>query len=193
MLFLLFQIGQDRYALEAHHAVEVIPFLALKKIPQAPRGVAGIFNYRGRPVPAVDLCELTFGHPARERLSTRIIVVQLPDAAGRPQCLGLIAEHATGMMRREPHEFVSAGVTVSDAPYLGPVVMDAQGVIQLLHAEHLLTDTVRQLLVPASELASSETLATQNAAARASGQVGPRASEPAPSLGASPPVPTGPP
>ena len=171
MLFLLFQIGQDRYALEARHAVEVIPYLTLKKIPQAPRGVAGIFNYRGRPVPAVDLCELTFGRPARELLSTRIIVVKFPDpgghvgnadlptsdssTAGLPRrsavaegsgWLGLIAEHATGMMRREPNQFVSAGVQVGHAPYLGPVAMDDQGVIQLLHAEHLLTDTLRQLL-----------------------------------------------
>lgn len=146
MLFLLFQLGHDRYALEARRAVEVIPFLALKQIPHAPRGVAGIFNYRGRPVPALDLCELTFGRPARERLSTRIIVVQFPDARGQAQYLGLIAEHATGMMRREPNEFIRTGVTVGEAPYLGPVVMDDHGVIQLLHAEHLLTETVRHLL-----------------------------------------------
>ena len=146
MLFLLFQIGNDRYALEARHAVEVVPFLELKQIPQAERGVAGIFNYRGRPVVAVDLCELSFGRPARERLSTRIIVVNLPDPAGQPQWLGLIAEHATGMMRREPRDFVRSGVKTGDAPHLGPVVMDEQGVIQLLHAEHLLTETVRNLL-----------------------------------------------
>jgi chemotaxis-related protein WspB len=146
MLCLLFQIGNDRYALEARHAVEVVPFLALKKIPQAPRGVAGIFNYRGRPVPAVDLCELTSDRPARELLSTRIIVVNFPNPAGHTQWLGLIAERATGMLRRHESEFVSSGVTVGTAPYLGPVVMDQQGVIQLLHAEHLLTGSVRDLL-----------------------------------------------
>lgn len=147
MLFLLFQIGNDRYALEARHALEVIPFVALKKIPQAPRGVAGIFNYRGQPVPAVDLCELTFGRPARELLSTRIIVVRFADPAGRPQWLGLIAEHATGMIRREEGDFRDAGIKVGSAPYLGPVVMDEQGVIQLLHAHELLTESVREMLL----------------------------------------------
>jgi len=146
MLFLLFQIGNDRYALEARHAVEVIPFLELKKIPQAARGVAGIFNYRGRPVVAVDLCELSFGQPARELLSTRIIVVNFPNPAGPSHWLGLIAEHATGMMRREPRDFVHSGIKTGEAPHLGPVVMDDQGVIQLLHAEHLLTATLRDLL-----------------------------------------------
>ena len=147
MLFLLFQIGNDRYALEAGHALEVIPLVALKKIPQAPRGVAGIFNYRGQPVPAVDLCELSFGRPARELLSTRIIVVRFADPAGRQQWLGLIAEHATGMMRREAGDFVDAGIKVGGAPYLGPVVMDEQGVIQLLHAHRLLTESVREMLL----------------------------------------------
>jgi chemotaxis-related protein WspB len=137
MLFLLFQIGPDRYALEASRAVEVVPLLALKKIPQAPRGVAGLFNYRGQPVPAIDLCELTLGRPARERLSTRIIIVLQPDAAGQPRPLGLIAEHATEMMRRDERDLVDAGVKPGGAPYLGPVVMDDQGIIQLLHPDRL--------------------------------------------------------
>src|SRR5688572_13503466 len=75
MLYVLFQLGNDRYALEAQRIVEVVPLLALKKIPLAPTGLAGIFNYRGQPVPALDLCELTFGRPVQERLSTRIIII----------------------------------------------------------------------------------------------------------------------
>lgn len=161
MLFLIFQIGQDRYALEARHAVEVIPFVALQKIPRAPRGLAGIFNYRGRPVPAVDLCELIplAGPPARELLSTRIIVINFTSPippAGVPRAgreLGLIAEHATGMMRCEAREFVSPASRMRDAgpgaegrPYLGPVVLDEKGVIQLLHAEGLLSETMHELI-----------------------------------------------
>ena len=156
MLFLLFQIGDDRYALEARHAVEVIPYVALKRIPHAPRGVAGVFNYRGRPVPAVDLCELTVGRPARELLSTRIVVVSFSNREGRAQWTGLIAEQATSMLRREPGHFVPSGVELGHAPYLGPVIMDDQGVIQLLHPEHLLAENVRQLLRAEPETLSHE-------------------------------------
>ncbi|MST95312.1 MAG: purine-binding chemotaxis protein CheW [Pedosphaera sp.] len=156
MLFLLFQIGHDRYALDARHAVEVIPFLALKKIPQAPRGVAGLFNYRGRPIPAVDLCELALERPARELLSTRIIVVHFTDDAGSAQWLGLIAERATGTLRRDEKEFVEPGVKVGGAPYLGPVVMDAQGVIQLLHVQHLLAHNLRELLLAETRVLTHE-------------------------------------
>ena len=148
MLYLLFQIGDDRYAVDARQAVEVIPLLALKRIPQSPRGVAGILNYRGQPVPALDLCELTVDRPARERLSTRIILVNYSDSAGCSRQLGLIAEHATEMMRCEECDFVDSGMNVGNAPYLGPVLMEGKGIIQLIHASRLagLAENVREML-----------------------------------------------
>jgi len=151
MLFVMFQLGNERYALEASRVVEVVPLLALKKFPQAPKGVAGIFVYRGQPVPAVDLCELMFSRPAQERLSTRIIVVDYGDVGGRDQLLGLIAERATATMRRDAKEFKDVGVNLTSTPYLGPVLMDEKGVIQLVHAQKLLTESVQALLAPASE------------------------------------------
>jgi chemotaxis-related protein WspB len=148
MLFVLFQLGNDRYALEASHVVEVVPLLALKKFPQAPKGVAGLFVYRGQPVPAVDLCELLLGRPAQERLSTRIVVVDCRSALGGRdgQLLGLIAEHATGTMRRDTKEFRDVGVAHAGTPFLGPVLTDERGVIQLVHAQKLLTVNIGELL-----------------------------------------------
>jgi chemotaxis-related protein WspB len=146
MLFLLFQLGKDRYALEASRVVEVVPLLSLRRLPHAPKGVAGVFNYRGRPVPAVDLSELTLGRPACERLSTRIIVVNYPDAAGQSHLLGLVAEKATEMLRKEMKDFVDPGVNIAAAPYLGPVLMDEGGPIQWLYEQRLLSEPVRELL-----------------------------------------------
>jgi len=177
MLFLLFQLGNDRYALEANRIVEIVPLLCLKTIPQAPKGVAGLLVYRGRAIPALDLCDLTFGRPARERMSTRIIIVNYSEAPGHHQSvkwpsppskppssagrfaergveggegqirwLGLIAERATEMIQRDVQDFVEAGVKPSAAPFLGPVLIDKRGVIQLLHAQNLLAENVRELL-----------------------------------------------
>jgi len=146
MLFLLFQLGTDRYALEASRVVEVVPLLELKRLPQAPKGVAGMFNYRGYPVPAVDLSELTLGQPAQERLSTRIIVVKHPDATGQERLLGLVAEHATETLRADPVSFVDSGVRLGAAPYLGPMLMDAKGPVQWLHESRLVPETVRHLI-----------------------------------------------
>ena len=146
MLFLLFQLGRDRYALEASRVVEVVPLLALKQLPQAPKGVAGVFNYRGQPVPAVDLSALTLGQPASERFSTRIIIVNYPDDSGTNHLLGLIAEHATEMVRKEAKDFVDSGMKLGAAPYLGPILEDGDGAIQWIYEHRVLPEPVRQLL-----------------------------------------------
>ena len=151
MLFLIFQLGNNRYALEASRVVEVVPLLTLKQWPQAPPGFAGIFNYRGQPVAAMDLCQLTLGRAANERLSTRIIIVNSMDGRGRSQLLGLIAENATEVLRKDAKEFVDSGITMRGAPYLGPVLMDPKGAIQWVHEETLLSVPVRELFFAESE------------------------------------------
>jgi len=146
MLFLIFHLGQDRYALDASRVVEVLPLLSIKRLPQAPKGVAGVFMYRGQPVPAIDVSELTIGQPATERMSTRIVVVNYPAAHGQVHRLGLIAEHATDLLRQDPASFANPGIKIQAAPYLGPVLTDPKGPIQWLYEDHLLSAPVRQLL-----------------------------------------------
>ena len=74
-LFLLFRIGNERYALRATEVAEVLPRLPLKPIARAPQWVAGVFAYRGAVVPVIDLSALTFGQPAEARTSTRLVLV----------------------------------------------------------------------------------------------------------------------
>ena len=64
MLFLLFQMGEDRYAIEATQVLEVLPLVNFKRIPGAPSSMAGVFNYHGTPVPLIDLSELALGRPS---------------------------------------------------------------------------------------------------------------------------------
>ena len=146
MLFLCFRLGNDRYALDASEVIEVVPLLAIKRIPQAPPAVAGAFNYRGEPIPVVDLSELALGRPARRHMSTRIVVVSYPDADGRAHPLGLIAERATETVRRDPADFRSSGVVNEGAPYLGPVAPDPDGLLQWVDVKKLLPPAVRDML-----------------------------------------------
>ncbi len=146
MLFLQFQLGQDHYALDASQVVEVLPLLAIKRIPQAPAGVAGAFNYRGKPVPVIDLSLLTLGRPARLQMSTRILIVRYPDDKGRDHLLGLIAEKATETLRRDTAAFTDSGVSSDNAPYLGPVASDANGLVQWITVRNLLPAAVRDVL-----------------------------------------------
>jgi chemotaxis-related protein WspB len=146
MLFILFQLGRDRYALDAAQVAEVLPLMELKAIPHAPPGVAGAFNYRGAPVPVIDLSEIALGRPARPRLSTRLLLVHYPDATGAPRQLGLIAERATETLRCEPADFVPSGVASDGAPYLGPVFASPRGLIQWIELNQLLPASMRDVL-----------------------------------------------
>lgn len=146
MLFLLFQLGDERYVVDAGQVAEVLPLLHIKRIPLAPPGVAGAFNYRGIPVPVVDLCQLALQRPAVPRLSTRLIVVDYPDARQERRWLGLIAERVTGTLRCAPEDFVSSGISNAEAPYLGPVTSAPQGMVQWLDIGMLLPAAVRDVL-----------------------------------------------
>lgn len=152
-LFLLFRIGAERYALEATEVAEVLPRLVLKPIAHAPHWVAGVFAHRGTVVPVIDLSALTFGEPAPLRTSTRLVLVPYRLGGDRPpQRLGLILEQATDTLRCAVDEFKAYGVDNRDAPYLGPVREDAQGLLQWIRVQDLLTDDVRDLLFPAQAM-----------------------------------------
>ena len=145
MLVLLFELGDDRYAIDVSQVLEVLPLVDLRRLPQAPDGVAGLFDFRGTPVPVIDLTALTLGRPAQRRFSTRIIVVTGPDN-GDSHLLGLIAERATETASRAATDFVWPGVTGDHAQYLGPVATDERGLLQLVDVRQLLPAAARNLL-----------------------------------------------
>ncbi|EKT4524110.1 purine-binding chemotaxis protein CheW [Pseudomonas putida] len=143
-LYLQFRIGDQRFALDVHEVIEVLPRRTLKPIAQAPAWVAGILAHRGALVPVVDLSALSFGRPAPMRTSTRLVLVHYRG----DQQLGLVLEQATDTLRCRPDEFQPYGLDNTDAPYLGPVRQDAGGLLQRIEVDDLLPDDVRRLLFP---------------------------------------------
>ncbi|MDE4536681.1 purine-binding chemotaxis protein CheW [Pseudomonas sp. ITEM 17296] len=141
-LYLQFRIADQRFALDVHEVIEVLPRRPLKPIAQAPSWVAGILAHRGALLPVVDLSALSFGQAAAQRTSTRLVLVRY---RGDLQ-LGLVLEQATETLRCRPEEFQPYGLDNGDAPYLGPVRQDAQGLVQRIAVDDLLTDAVRELL-----------------------------------------------
>ncbi len=146
MLLLLFTLGPHRYALEARQVIEVVPLAELKALPRAPDYVAGVLNYRGTPVPVLDLTRMNQNYPSRACMSTRIILVNYSTGGDTANILGLMAERVTETAKREPDDFVSTGVATPDAPYLGPVSNDANGMLQLMNIDELIPVEVRALL-----------------------------------------------
>ncbi|MES2538931.1 MAG: chemotaxis protein CheW [Pseudomonadota bacterium] len=153
MLFLLFQLGVDRYALDTGQVAEVLPLVRLKQIPAAPPWVAGAFSYQGEPVPVIDLSSLALGRPAQRRLGTRIVLVHYPHAGAAGHLLGIVVEKAISTLRCDPSDFTAYGIDNEGARYLGPVMNDPCGLIQWIKVKDLLPAPVQSLLFPATAAA----------------------------------------
>ena len=146
MLAILFSIGDDRYALPAAEVFEITPVLKLKKIPSAPAYVAGVCNFRGKPIPVLDLCALAQGVACQLLLSTRMIVVNYILDNGRVKPLGLLVEHATETAFINDADLQQPGVQAQNAPYLGKVAISSGELVQMVEVDELLTPEVIALL-----------------------------------------------
>lgn len=142
MLFVLFQTGTERYAVEAARVEELLPRpVSLRPLVKAPSEIAGITDYRGSILPVIDLCQLLLGRAALPHAATRMLVVKCGDVR-----LGLVVERACETLRREPTDFQPTGVASPAAPYLGPMVKDSRGLVQWVEPERLLPLAVREAL-----------------------------------------------
>ncbi|CAN7263890.1 chemotaxis protein CheW [Trinickia sp. LjRoot230] len=160
MLFLLFELDGDRYALDAAGIVEVLARVPTKSIPGAPAWIAGVFERHGELVPVIDVPQLALGRAARKLRSTRLVIVrygtvdtghhQARDNSSREpvHMLGLIVERATQTRRIECEQFAESGVATPHARWLGPVASDATGLVQWVEVQQMLDDNVKALLFP---------------------------------------------
>lgn len=144
MQLLTFTIGSDLYAIESRRVVEVLPLVPARRIPRSPDYVRGVFTYRGRLVPMVDLSVRFSDVPVRERLGTRVIVVDCPVHAGggatASLCLGLAAENVLGVRETTAAETAApppSGPTFLDGA-LGRLVRIDGRIVQLVSVELLL-------------------------------------------------------
>jgi chemotaxis-related protein WspB len=143
MIFLIFRLGQEQYALEAARVVEVIPRLPLHPQRGAPKFMAGLLNFRGKIVPVLDLGILTADIPCVEQLSTRIILIQYVLKSGASKLLGLIAEAVTDAVKMELDRFIP--IAAGQAPYLGKIALgEGGGMVQCIVTENLLSRDVEQ-------------------------------------------------
>jgi len=140
MLLLKFEIGAAAYAINSACIEEVVPWVQLRTVPHAPAFLPGVFHYRGKVIPVVDIGLLLVHEAALNRLSTRIIVVRTSRDGLR--LLGLLASRVSDLIRVEEKQLQPAAVQVSDAPYLGPVAQTPEGLMQLLNVDHVLPENL---------------------------------------------------
>lgn len=144
MLMLLFQINNQRYAIPSQQVVEVISLVNLTKLPHTPEYFAGVFNYRGRIIPVIDLSQLMSDKSCCQHLSTRIILVNHwgrdTTQQSTPQIMGLIAERVVETLQISNKDLVDVDIQIDKPPYLGNMIIDDHGMVECLHVECLLSE-----------------------------------------------------
>jgi chemotaxis-related protein WspB len=158
MLFLVFELDGERYALDAREIVRVLPLQPVRAFAGTPPFIAGVIDHEGAPVPVIDMAMLALGRPARALMSTRLVLVNDgapaagatgPATASVPaRRIALLLECATRTQTLAAEAFAEGGIATPEARWLGPVARDAHGFVQWVKVEHLLDERVRARLFP---------------------------------------------
>lgn len=138
MLALTFQVGADRVAVDVRRVREVVPRVRVTPASGGPAWLAGVFVYRGRVVPVVDLHRLTGTGECPSHLSSRVILVPRPDAPD--ELVGLLATQVADI-----RDLPAPPARQPGGPLLGPPIADGTGVLRLFDPDELLAALDSQL------------------------------------------------
>jgi chemotaxis signal transduction protein len=145
MLVLTFSIGSSRFAIDARRIVQVVPRVALRALPLMESYLAGVLDVGGRMLPVVDLGVRLTGVPCVERLSTRIVVVQIAHATQMVP-LGFVAEQVTDLSAGPETLPSGSGTSPGGMDCLGPILRIDGELIQWIELDRILPESTRNLL-----------------------------------------------
>jgi len=162
MQLLTFSIAGQPYAIESRQVIEVLPLVPARPLPRAPDYLLGIFTYRGRLLPLVDLARRLGVAPPAAKLSTRVIVVEVEPAVagaepgGRPAPirLGLVAENVVAVRSAEEAEATLPPLRLPGADYLDRALRIGGQTVQVIDVRKLLpAELTAGLAAAAAEVA----------------------------------------
>jgi len=149
MQLLVFKVCNKRYGIDFSRIIEIVPLVNCQPLPQFPEYVSGLFIYRGKVMPAIDLQILFCGKPSQKLLSTRIIIVKIQSCfVSSSDCglLGLVSEQVTESITCEATELHEPGISSDETMYLGKVFRHGNELIQCVEPEELLSMELKAML-----------------------------------------------
>jgi chemotaxis-related protein WspB len=152
MLLVLCYAGANRYAVEAQFVKEVLPRVGLHGVAQSPQWVSGLLIHRGAAIPVIDLTQHAQGKPCPNRLSSRIVVLEVDVAESGPRRLGILAERVG--LRESTIAMTGPGEGVGATGDWGKLLLDDEGLLELLDVPRLVREDWQTALTPAAARAS---------------------------------------
>lgn len=135
MLYLLFYVGDKRYACEYLSISQVLPRVKLEIIPHSPHYISGLLNFGGNLVPIIDFSQLIENRPSSDSLHTRIILIQKAISTTEQRVIGILSEKVTDILSIGSEAVIQSGI--QSLNFLKGSIADSEGIIQLVNVEKL--------------------------------------------------------
>jgi purine-binding chemotaxis protein CheW len=95
-------LADAHYGLPLDRVVEVVPRVAITRLPELPLPVLGFLVHRGAAVAAVDMRH-RLGYPVRPpSLADHVIIARARTVAGTPTSIALVVDRALGVRQVDP-------------------------------------------------------------------------------------------
>ena len=145
--YLTFSLRHERFAIAVAQVREILDLVPIIRVPQQPDFISGVINLRGKVLPVVDL-SCKFGLAAAETSrDTCIIVLEFEDDGGCDE-IGALVDAVHEVIVLTPEEIEPPprlGIGLQSGLIAG-MGKTAQGLVILLHVDHIFAAAECQLL-----------------------------------------------
>jgi len=104
-----FRIGRETYGVRISTVREIVRVLDITPVPNAPEGIEGVINLRGKIIPVMDLRKRFGLSEIQTDKKSRILIVEVNN-----QLLGLIVNAASEVLKISPSDVEAPGRMFSD-------------------------------------------------------------------------------
>ncbi len=139
--FVVFKLDNEEYGIDIMNVQEIGPYQETVKVPNVPKFIEGIINYRGSVIPIISLRK-RFNMPVKEVDSdTRIIIINLNDKK-----IGFIVDEASQTIRLNEDNIDDTPEVISsiESKYIIGVGKLDKRLIILIDLEEILTDNEKK-------------------------------------------------
>lgn len=141
---LLFFLGSESYGIDITRVKEVIPRPAMTQVPHSHPAVSGVTHLRGTALTVIDLQRAIGNEPAAAE-GESVIVTEL---AGERQ--GFLVSRVDRIVHCQAADFSGSPSGIGSDNYIKEVAHHADGLIQLLDFDKILSTVLTQLNVTAA-------------------------------------------
>lgn len=106
--FVVFKLGKEEYGIDIMNVKEIGPYQETVKIPNTPRFVEGIVNYRGKVIPIISLKKRFNLEDTEIDNNTRVVIINLKERQ-----IGFIVDEASQTIRLDDKDIEPAPEIIS--------------------------------------------------------------------------------